>query len=283
VICAAEYVDGFIYGYTGNSDYESVNFVKLTSDRTEVSKTPVSKMLINDMTYDYSTKTMYALTVELNTEISTLNTVDLETGALTPVASLPSSAYLFTLAADLNGQLYGVEYSGYMVTVDKTTGAQTPVGNTEIQPDYLQSMTFDHNTGRLFWAMHDDLYDGLDYRGRLVELDPETGAVTDLGRIGNNAEIVGLYTIYSSGDDVGLPVTNQDLITVYPNPATGLVYVSVVPDKSSLSILDLSGKTLETYASVSGTVRLDLHLNSGLYFIRIKNSSQTITKNLLVK
>ncbi|MDR0682397.1 MAG: hypothetical protein LBG15_11210, partial [Dysgonamonadaceae bacterium] len=35
VICAAEYVDGFIYGYTGNSDYESVNFVKLTSDRTE--------------------------------------------------------------------------------------------------------------------------------------------------------------------------------------------------------------------------------------------------------
>jgi hypothetical protein len=281
VICAAEYVGGFIYGYTGNSDYESVNFVKLTSDWTEVSKTPVSGLSISDMTYDYSTKTMYAVTLNPETEISTLNTVNLETGALTPAAPLPSSAYLFTLAADLNGRLYGIEYSGYLVSVNKTTGELIPVGDTKIQPDYLQSMTFDHNTGRLFWAMYDD--DGIAYNGRLVELDPATGAVTDLGKIGNNAEIAGLYTIYSPGVGVGLPETGQDLITVYPNPATGAVYVSAVPDKSTLSIIDLSGKTLETRTSVSGTVRLDLHLNSGLYFIQIKNSNQKIIKKLLVK
>ncbi|MDR2057006.1 MAG: choice-of-anchor J domain-containing protein [Dysgonamonadaceae bacterium] len=280
VICAAEYADGFIYGYTGNENYVSVNFVKLRSDWTEVSKNPAPNMLINDMTYDYSTNTMYAVTIDPDTEISTLNTVNLETGALTPVASLPASAYLFTLAADLNGRLYGIEYSGYLVTVDKTTGTLTPVGDTKIQPDYLQSMTFDHNTGRLFWAMYDD--DGLDYSGRLLELDSETGAVTDLGRIGKNAEIVGLYTLYSPGDGLP-PVANQDLITVYPNPATNVVYISSIPDKSSLSIIDLSGKTLETYAPASGMVRLDLHLDSGVYLIQIKNGSQRIMKKLLVK
>ncbi|MDR1653581.1 MAG: T9SS type A sorting domain-containing protein [Prevotellaceae bacterium] len=280
VICAAEYVDGFIYGYTGNGNYESVNFVKLKSDWTEVSKVSAPNILFADITYDYSTNTMYALTLNPQTLISVLNTVNMENGALAPVVSLPASTYLFTLAADLNGQLYGIERSGYLVTVDKTTGELTPVGDTEILPAYLQSMTFDHNTGRLFWAMYDLMYD-FD-RGRLVELNPQTGAATDLGKIGNNAEIAGLYTVYSHTSD-WVQAIRQDYITVYPNPATGAVYVSSVPDNSSLSIIDLSGKTLETYASVSGTVRLDLNLGSGLYFIRIENSNRTIMKKLLVK
>jgi hypothetical protein len=283
VICAAEYVNGFIYGYTGNSDYESVSFVKLTSNWAEVSKNPLPNRLISDMTYDHSTNTMYAVTSDPDTEISALNTVNLETGALTYAASLPASTYLYTLAADLNGRLYGIERSGYLVTVNKTTGELTPVGNTEILPAYLQSMTFDHNTGRLFWAMYESLYDEMDYRGRLIELDPLTGATTDWGKIGKNAEIVGLYTIYSKEGGDGLPETNQDLITLYPNPATTVVYVSAVPDKSSLSIIDLSGKTFETCESVSGTVRLDLHLDKGVYFIQIKNNNLKMTKKLLVK
>jgi hypothetical protein len=287
-ICAAEYVDGFIYGYTGDEDYVSVNFVKLKADDwTEVSKVSAPGRAIADMTYDYSTNTMYVVTLDFENEVSALHTVDLATGALTKVADLTDGAYISTFAADLNGRLYAVELSGVLLEVDKTNGNLTIIGDTGIQPNiYVQSMTFDHNTGRLFWAMYTsisyaDVFDH--YEGKLIELNPETGAVTDLGSIGTNAEIVGLYTIYDP-DDVGLPkVSNQDLITVYPNPATGAVYVSAIPDKSSLSIIDLSGKVLETHASVSGTVRLDLHLNSGVYIIRIENISRNVMKKLLVK
>jgi hypothetical protein len=193
VIYSGESVGDYIYVYSVYATQSAItakHFIKLTRDWTPVTTKPITEFA-HELTYDYSTGTLYAVTDSEDAGLE-LKTVDLETGALTTVAAITGVDYLYTLAADLNGTLYGVDTGGDLVTIDKTTGETTIIGNTGIEPNYLQSMTFDHNSERLFWAMSNS-----EDEGRLIELDPATGAVTDFGMLGGNAEIIGLHTPYS--------------------------------------------------------------------------------------
>jgi hypothetical protein len=187
IIGSGTYADDSIYVYSEDNNGRT-NFIKLNSNWTEASKIETTGFPY-DLTYDYSTGTLYAVS---NTEAdgALLQTVNPETGVSTTVAPITGVDYLFTLAADLAGNLYGVDDYGILVSINKTTGVAASIGSTGFNPLYLQSMTFDHNTGRLFWAMRDF------YEGRLIELDPANGQVTDWGILGGNAQIVALYTIY---------------------------------------------------------------------------------------
>ncbi|GHT87552.1 hypothetical protein FACS189474_0630 [Bacteroidia bacterium] len=192
MIYSGEAIGDYIYVYSVHatqSEITAEHFIKLTRDWTPVAIKSVTEFA-HELTYDYSTGTLYAVTYSEDAGLE-LKTVDLETGALTTVTPVFGVAYLYTLAADLSGTLYGVDADGDLVTIDKTTGETTVIGNTGIELSYLQSMAFDHNSERLFWAMNNS-----DDDGRLIELDPATGAVTDLGMLGGNAEIVGLHTPY---------------------------------------------------------------------------------------
>ena len=62
---------------------------------------------INDMSYDYSTKTMYAISV-LNDAYTQLFTIDLNTAESKLVADLDRR--FFTLACTYEGQLYGISF-----------------------------------------------------------------------------------------------------------------------------------------------------------------------------
>ncbi|MDR2806061.1 MAG: choice-of-anchor J domain-containing protein [Dysgonamonadaceae bacterium] len=378
-IFAGTYFDGHIYAYSYDEETNPANFIKLNSDWTEVSKVATTGNP-SDMTYDYSTGRLYAVSYDVAAKKLLLQTVNPETGVLTAVAPITGITYLYTIAADLNGNLYGVDLNGTLVSIDKTTGVATPVGSTGINPRYFQSMTFDHNSGRLFWAMCN-----VDKEGRLIELDPTSGAATNWDVLGSNAEVVALYTIYdpvlapelinvniNDGDpevdpelsiiatfnrgitgsnlsgitltkrgtsaspefvtltpsiyrnvltiahdkleyensyDLLIPagtINNYNLetalsfttmrytatpslnarsFTVYPNPAKNAVYVSYVPENSVISILDLTGRTLENQmvTKSESNVRLDLNLAPGIYFIQVKSNNTKTVQRLIIK
>ncbi len=152
--------------------------------------------LINDMTFDHSTSTMYMVSV-LDETVSGLFTVDLKTAATKKIASLDRR--FFTLAASWDGQLYGVSFAGEFCKIDKTSGQITVVGPTGFLPTMFQSMEFDHQTKTLWWAatatfisqsgviQYDECF--------MAKIDPATGVATK-GRSFGDDQLAGLYIPY---------------------------------------------------------------------------------------
>jgi hypothetical protein len=274
-IFAGEYYNNNLYLYTvqGNANPIPAHFIQLKKDWTEGFK-KTAQAYPWDMTYDYSTNTMIAEVWNGDYEVAELNAVDLNTGNMSLFAV--SNNFFYALACHSNGQLYGVSISGDFCSIDKETGDFTVIGNTGVLPKYTQSMAFDHSSGRLFWAATNDS------EGNLLEIDLTTGKVTDFGVIGHGAEIVALHIPYSH-TGIETPETNKRSIVVYPNPTKGEVFISAVPENAFIRILDLSGRVVDTYRALSGDVKLDLNLASGIYFIQIENEGEKILRKLIIK
>lgn len=157
--------------------------------------------MINDMSYDYSTNKMYAI-AKLNNGNSALYTIDLTYGSSQKVWEL--DRHFFTLACSYGGQLYGVSRTGVFCKIDKSNGHVEEVGDTQIQPSYLQSMEFDHTDKTLYWAAS-----SINETTCMAVIDVESGIVTPISALGRNAEIAGLYIPFTaSADDTPSVVTN---------------------------------------------------------------------------
>jgi DNA-binding beta-propeller fold protein YncE len=213
-----------------------------------------------------------------------LATVNLANGNVNIINSRMDEAF-FTLACSLDGTLYGVSDNGNLYTINKTTGAITLVGPTGILPEYHQSMAFDHNTERLFWAMSrttTDEYGKSVDQGKLMEIDTKTGRSILLGTTGAEAEIVALYTPFTH---VAIPEVNagENVFGMYPNPSQGTVHLTAVEKGSRIQVLDVSGRTLQTYDQLSGNVSLNLNLANGIYFVRIENNGKQAVQKLIIK
>lgn len=159
---------------------------------------------VADMTYDYSTGTMYAIERPANAGYTDLRKLDITTGESSKVATLDRR--FFTLACTYGGQLYGISFEGDLCRIDKSTGAVTTVGATGLHPSYFQSMDFDHTTGRLYWAANVQDY-GVD--DGIARVDTVTGEATMLGAVGDGAEIAGLYVPFSASA-TGTPAAVSD-------------------------------------------------------------------------
>jgi hypothetical protein len=141
---------------------------------------------------------------------SYLVTINLETGAATSLGA--AGKRLFTLACSPEGALFAIDASGNLCSVNKANGSISVIGHTGVSVNYVQTMSFDQNTGRLFWAMCNTSEEG-----KLLELDPATGIALNRGAIAGDAEIIGLYT--------QLGVIEQYIVT-YNTPANGTLTVT---------------------------------------------------------
>lgn len=216
---AGEYVDGKIYTYR----VEFGDFTEIYADSWAVYDGDTFKQTqsrdiygmnrVVDMTYDYSTNTMYALVEDtFNTgELSTtsLCAVDMATGDYIVLGSpgelKATDGYnretddaLITLACDNDGQLYAMSAYRYLYKLDKHSVKVEQVGErhnlgTAAQ---FQSMAFD-SEGHLWWAQQHPSY------GHFCEIDLATaipGGFVDyktdyekLNKLGDDAQVTALY------------------------------------------------------------------------------------------
>jgi len=188
-IFSGEYVDGYIYGYTIKRElfmYYSRNFVKIDPKTwTEVYAVPVDKFP-DDISYDYSSSTMYG--VNYISTGSELVTIDLATGQINYVGQSDQTFAAF--ACNAHGDLYGIDHiNGYLYEINKQDASTTFVATTGHLPRGVQSMAFDHNTGKLFWAKRPE---GSEIN--LIEINVTTGEIIDRGLIGGKAQIVCLFS-----------------------------------------------------------------------------------------
>lgn len=173
-------------------DYSEIyfpnEFIKIdieTGKETSIANYEEMEFLYTDMSYDYSSNLMYAISSNSPNQTVKILTVDLNNGHYKEVLEM-SEIYLFTMAIDFDGQMWGINGYGELVKINKNTGEYTKVGSTGVFPQYAQSMEFDHSTGTLYWAFCDD------YTSKIMQVNTTTGVATNLGSLQNNAEIVAL-------------------------------------------------------------------------------------------
>ena len=190
--------------------------------RTDYTYFPL-KMVALDMAYDYTGNTMYILAnaMEHETyfpegEVNILLSMDLITGQITILGKIfaeeGEELLALTLACDNSGTLYTINYeNGKLYTIDKTPAETTPqygygsymakcisTGDAKYYPAaYTQSMTVDHETDTLYWAGYQG-YVGIAY---FIELDKSTGDIVGMTETADNAEMVGLFKPWTSGNN----------------------------------------------------------------------------------
>ena len=108
-----------------------------------------------DLSYDYSTSTMYFIANSEDIDgVSAIGTVNLENGGMTFTSNLPY--YCKAIAIDARGQMYALANNGYLLKVNKSTGDAEVIGSTGVTPASwwnFQSMEFDRKSGTLYLAL----------------------------------------------------------------------------------------------------------------------------------
>lgn len=154
-------------------------------------------------------------------------------GLVTPICTL--SEPLFTLASDIAGELYGIDKTGTLLKVNKSTGKYTTIGNTGVTPAYSQSMTFDFASGRLFWAAQTK------EESALYEVDTNTGKATKIANFPRNEEFGGLF-IPSTGAVTGAPGEIKDLTVTYDPSTIGNITINFTLPTTTFDGKPLSGE-----------------------------------------
>ncbi|MDE7401931.1 MAG: choice-of-anchor J domain-containing protein [Muribaculaceae bacterium] len=186
--------------------------------------------VINDMTYDYTTGKIYAMIRNMYVDdfltgfyfqYSAIATIAPTTGVLTEVkqfidwgnGALTNPTY-YTLACDLNGNLYSVNQNGELVTFDKSNDwAEVVIGRTGLNPSQTtQSMEFDHTTGALYYAA-----DFKNEVAKLMVVDTASGLASPIGETGQDAHLVGLYIPFDLPSQAAPAQVTE--YTVTPNAA----------------------------------------------------------------
>lgn len=158
--------------------------------------------IATDRTYDPVGKTIYSVSYDSTGQEIWLSTTRISDGKPTMIAKLAKDVIM--IAADAQGNLYGLEINGNLYKIDKGTAALTLVGSAAPFADYSapypQSLAFDHRTGKLYWGeFHTEgLFTSF---AALYEINPATGKSRKIADIPNAPELVGMYVAdYTEAD-----------------------------------------------------------------------------------
>ena len=150
-----------------------------------------------DMTYDYSTSTMYGIMV-INGGAptkSTLVSIDLNTGDKKTIASI--SENVKALACTYFGDLYAMTANGQLCLLNKDNGRLTYIGETGIvtSSTEAQSMEFDRSTNQLYWSGLDANEDVF-----LAHVNTENGSIIERQGLPDNTLLVGLHIPFTPAE-----------------------------------------------------------------------------------
>lgn len=237
VLCA-ELVEDTVYGYTANGYYFTMDFEAMQRGELDVTYKRVnassdSNFYPTEMAYNYSTETMYVIN---NSNV--LYEIDLESGDLDldsahiidgtlPGAGQGATDYVYGFAIDSEGNAFimiagfGAVYGGNgcsrLASLDLETGEYTVIGQTTAECYQEQSMCFDHNSGKLYWAQFNTIYD---QEIQLYIVDTETAELEGCGRIGGyGMEILGMFIPICDHSQVTPVEAKEPTCTKAGNPA----------------------------------------------------------------
>ena len=247
-----EFYDGYYYCSSNATGFVGA-FYKVDHATGSYTQIATHDSYFNDMTYDYSTNTMYGLRTNTTTYTSTIYTIDLNTGAQAIVATLTgmSGSGFITIACNVSGDMYGITLDGAGATlysINLSASTCTSIGSTGLTSNFAQGSTFDHETGIYYWC---------NYRGsgasNLCTVNLSTGTATP---VNSNAigEICGAYIPYVANQNIAKAPTNftgeqvgntYDVALSWTNPSQTLGGETLTAITSI--VLQRDGTTIQTY------------------------------------
>ena len=204
-VCA-EYVNGYIYAQTETGDLYGFRYSDLLSDSFDIEGSFITTMefVYSDFAYSYTDGQLYGIYTWYDGEYpyTTINSINIhgpyideETGksfglweeywafqrgglaALCMAIDQEGTVYLLGNNENETAELWrSFEDDSYGMLFEKVADIDVPM-------DYLQSMTWDHNNGKLYWAQ---FYPTalFEYQTGLYTIDVTTGAYEQVGTLG---------------------------------------------------------------------------------------------------
>lgn len=169
-------------------DFDSGELVRMDTADAGVEAVGVAATLNGEdwsgLALDPTDGTLYASSTLMSGGLSsTLYTIDPATGAATPVGPIAGGGRVIEIAADVGGQLYGVDIDGdVLIAVDKTSGAASAIGALGFDAEFAEGLDFDPSTDVLYFAAVDD-ESPFSQPGRMYTIDTATGHATLVGGI----------------------------------------------------------------------------------------------------
>jgi PKD repeat protein len=75
-------------------------------------------------------------------------------------------------------------------------------------------------------------------------------------------------------DCLGTDVTSQELLTLYPNPASDILFIDGANVNQAFTIFDANGRIVNFGSQVSNSINIE-SLESGMYFLQIQGQDET--------
>lgn len=128
------------------------------------------------------------------------------------------------------------------------------------------------------WSIDPETLASIDSYGNVTAID--NGTVTATATALDGSGVTGTFQITITGQ-VGInPVANSK-VSVYPNPSSGMVYISNVA-KGTASLYNNAGQLVKTVEISNQTINLS-NLNNGIYLMRIVGGNQVISKTITIQ
>ena len=230
-------------------------------------------LIANDMTYNAVDGKIYGIfQADIYGSSYCLGTYDGEAHAMTKIADLPAYTTINAIAADKDGNLYGINGAeGKLVAIDKTTAGLTEVGALGVTATATnQSAAIDFSKGKMYWVAGSNAYSTTQ---SLYEVDIETGAAKKLYDIESN-RYNGLW-IAPPKTDKKAPAAVENLMATFTGTGTDVQISFKAPSKTfggsdlngSLTYVirvdgnELDRDTCEPGADFSGTFTMETGLH----------------------
>lgn len=215
-----------------------------TSFVLEMSYNPVNGMLY----YLDMNNNLKSFSTSNPTQVSTIGTIN--------------TNQIIAFAINGEGKAFGIESTtGNLYQISLTDASVLLIGNTGQQAGELaQSMSFDLDTGELFWVRVGNAADM-----SLILVDPDTAETRFIGHVGNASfyQITGIFMVPENPTHIAEQTT--EALTVWPNPVSNILQMDVTKGET-ISVFDMTGRMVkqERYEG-----KLDVsNLVPGMYAIK---------------
>ena len=233
-----DYYDGILYGFNSDGKYRKIN----AETGELISENNVS-VVMTEAAYNYANNTLYGISG------SYLYTIDIETGASTPVGHLGNSIMAFGI--NYEGKAYGISLGtqSTLVSIDLNTASCTNIGNTGLPSAFIQCGGFNHYDNKFYWFQCSAIDDM-----NLYNVDIYTGNVTLVAA--NTGEVTSFFVPFT------LPTNDDDDVVIYPfqgDNESEIVWSNPV-DKNMTTTIEVNVEA-NTDDSLAGTLVKFVNVN----------------------
>lgn len=194
-------------------DYYTYVFVECynleTGERISSGNARTYSIIASDVAYDPSSGKVYGCFYNDNGDGYQFGIADYTNKRSEAICTVDTPWH--ACAIDAQGKMYALTMTGDLLSVDKTTGATTLIGNTGIKPAYAGSACIDERSGRMFWSVVDE-----NTNSAIYEVDPQTAKVTLLNSFTTTHQVCGMYSPAPEAND-GAPAQVENLAINFVN------------------------------------------------------------------